>query len=262
MNFRCHRFSCCAQLTARRLWYADGTVHAAFHGLSAFLLRRSIAVVCIQETHAPAFAALPNDQPYRCDGPCDSGGSEAGFLFHETVTATSILGLPNTKRIRWRLMSGRICVSCFYPPHGGVASVRHTQQTLPATPIVLCGDAIVRLPEFRLNRERQRDHFVFPYVSELLDGCGLSLRNSFTRVTHVAGAALDLVFCSGGVSAGRFTVHQGDDCCLMSQSCCPALGSDHFLCDFQLSIMDHQEAHGTHVDGVHGARSNFPRVQN
>ena len=25
--------------------------------------------------------------------------------------------------------------------------------------------------------------------------------------------------------------------------------------------MDQQEAHGTHVDGVHGARSNFPRVQ-
>ena len=35
--------------------------------------------------------------------------------------------------------------------------------------------------------------------------------------THVAGAALDLVFCSGGVSAGRFTVHQGDDCCLLSR---------------------------------------------
>ena len=100
-----------------------------------------------------------------------------------------------------------------------------------------------------------------PYVSELLDGCGLSLRNSLTRATHVAGAALDLVFCSGGVSAECFTVHQGDDCCLMSPSCCPALGSDHFLCDLQLSIMDHQEAHGTHVDGVHGAHSDFPRVQ-
>ena len=125
------------------------------------------------------------------------------FLFHETVTATSILGLPDTQRIRWRLMSGRICVCSFYAPHGGmdgqcrtcfweelVASVRHTQQTLPATPIVLCGDANVWLPEFCLNRERQR-YLVFPYVSELQDGCGLSLRNSLTRATHVAGATLD-----------------------------------------------------------------------
>ena len=110
-----------------------------------------------------------------------------------------------------------------------VASVRHTQQTLPATPIVLCGDANVWLPEFRLNRERPRDHVVLPYVSELLDGCGLSLRNSLTRATHVAGAALDLVLCSGEVSAECFTVHQGDDCCLMSPSCCPAFGSDHLL---------------------------------
>ena len=99
VNPRSPRLLCCAQLNARRLWCADGTVHASFRGLSAFLLRRSIAVVCIQETHAPAFAALPNDQPYRYDGPCDSGGSEAGFLFHETVTVTSTMAYPLLGRI-------------------------------------------------------------------------------------------------------------------------------------------------------------------
>ena len=92
------------------------------------------------------------------------------------------------------------------------------------------------------------------------DGCGLSLRNSLTRATHVAWAALDLVFCFGVVSAEYFAVHQGDDCCLMSPSCCPAL-ADHFLCDFQLSVMDNHEAHCAHADGVRGAHSDFPQVQ-
>ena len=176
VNPRSHRLSCCAQLNTRhfvvRRWHCPRCFPTV---CLPFCYDVPLAVVCIQETHAPAFAALPNDQPYRYDGPCDSGGSEAGFLFHETVTATSIPGLPDTLRIRWRLMSGRICVCSFYAPHCGmdaqcrtrfweelVASVRHTQQTLPATPIVLCGDANVWLPEFRLNRERQRYHVVLP----------------------------------------------------------------------------------------------------
>ena len=77
------RFSSCAQLNARRLWNA-GTVHAAFHGLADILLQLSINVVCIQETqetHAPDFASLPGDQPFVYDGPSNTGGCEAGFLF-------------------------------------------------------------------------------------------------------------------------------------------------------------------------------------
>ena len=100
------RLSRCAQLNTRRLWNADGTVHAAFHALSTLLLRRSIAVACMQETHAPDSAGILYDQAYRYDGPSSVGGSEAGFLFHESVTAATIPGLPDAQRIRWRLSVG------------------------------------------------------------------------------------------------------------------------------------------------------------
>ena len=114
------------------------------------LLRRSIAVACIQETHAPDFASLPDDQPYRYDGPSSVGGSEAGFLFHESVTTATIPELPDAQRIQWRLVGGLLGVCSYSAPHGGmnahfrtrvgeelVASVRHTQRTLPRVPIVI-----------------------------------------------------------------------------------------------------------------------------
>ena len=186
------RFSSCAQLNTRRLWNA-GTVHAAFHGLADILLQLSINVVCIQETqetHAPDFASLPGDQPFVYDGPSNTGGCEAGFLFHESIRVSTVPGVTNTQRIRWRLVSGLVCVCSLYAPHIGVddqfrslfwqelvASVKHTQWTLPDTPIILSGDANVWWPEFHLGRERPRDRFIFPYIRELLEGCGLSLRN-------------------------------------------------------------------------------------
>ena len=91
-----------------------------------------------------------------------------------------------------------------------VASVKYTQQTLPDIPIVLSGDANVWWPELHLGRERPRDRFIFPYIRELLEGCGLSLRNPFARATHVAGAALDMVFISEECVTEHCTVHQGD----------------------------------------------------
>ena len=187
----------CAQLNTRRLWNADGTVHAAFQALSTFLLRRSIAVACIQETHAPDFAGLPDDQPYRYDGSSSVGGSEAGFLFHESVTTATIPGLPDAQRIRWRLVGGLLCVCSYYALHGGmdahfrtrfweelVASVRHTQRTLPGIPIFLSGDANAWWLAFHLGRQRHRDRPVFPYIHELLEGCGLCLWIDLTRATH------------------------------------------------------------------------------
>ena len=239
------RFSSCAQLNTRRLWNADGTVHAAFHGLADILLQLSIYVVCIQETHAPDFASLPGDQPFVYDGPSNTGGFEAWFFFHESIRASTVPGVTDTQRTPWRLVSGLVCVCSFYAPHVGmddqfrslfwqelVASVKHTQRTLPDTPIVLSGDANVWWPEFHLGRERPRDRFIFPYIRELLEGCGLSLRNPLARTTHVAGAALDMVFISEECVTEHFIVHQGDGCCSLSPSCCPALGSDHFLCHF------------------------------
>ena len=126
-------------------------------------------MVCIQETHAPDFASLPGDQPFVYDGPSNTGGCEAGFLFHESIRASTVPGVTDTQRTPWRLVSGLVCVCSFYAPHVGmddqfrslfwqelVASVKHTQRTLPGTRVVLSGDANVCWPEFHLGRERPR----------------------------------------------------------------------------------------------------------
>ena len=137
-----------------------------------------------------------------------------------------------------------------------VASVRHTQRTLPGAPIVLSGDANVWWLAFHLGRERRRDRVVFPFIHELLEGFGLSLGNDQTRATHTAGAALDLVFTSVELTSGSFIVHQGDQCCSLTPLCSPAVGSDHFLCDYPFPAVDVEEPHR-----VPSACRNFPVVQ-
>ena len=74
-----------AQLNTRRLWSSSGEVHGAFHGLVRILAHSSVGVVCVQETCTPQFPCLPDDQPFRHDGPENSHGREAGFLFHQDV---------------------------------------------------------------------------------------------------------------------------------------------------------------------------------
>ena len=104
-------------------------------------------------------------------------------------------------------------------------------------------------PEFLLNWERRRDHVVFSFVSQLLDGCGLPLRNSLAPSNTCCCSGTRLGFSVlVGLSPGRVTVHQGGEYCAVSPSCCPALGSDHFLCDLHFPLLDHKEVHGTHVD--------------
>ena len=63
-------------------------------------------------------------------------------------------------------------------------SVKHTQWTLPDTPVVLSGDANVWWPEFHLGWERPRDRF-FPNIHELLEGCGLSQKPFCVAVNMV-----------------------------------------------------------------------------
>ena len=83
------------------------------------------------------------------------------------------------------------------------------------------------------GRERPRDRFIFPCIRELLEGCGLSLRtpppSPLARATHVAGAALDMVFISECVTE-HFAVHQGDGCCFLSPSCCVTSGTTTSAC--------------------------------
>ena len=55
----------------------------------------------------------------------------------------------------------------------------------------------------------------------------------------------------------HFTVHQGDGCCSLSPSCCPALGSDHFLCHFSFPAV----LQGQHVRHASGPADTFPVVR-
>ena len=108
-----------AQLNTRRLLSSSGEVHGAFHGLVRIFTHSSVGVVCVQETCTPQFPCLPDDQPFRYDGPENSHGREAGFLIHQNVPATRVPGLVDSLRIRWRLVSGSVCVCSYYAPHAG-----------------------------------------------------------------------------------------------------------------------------------------------
>ena len=121
-----------------------------------------------------------------------------------------IPGVVDTPRVRWRRVHS-ICVCSFtlrmlalsdrvLGPH----RVRNTRSVVfPNSALVIAGDANVWLPHFRLNR--LRSNAVFPYIQQLLD-LGLTIINPQSRATHVAGAALDLVFVSTHLECGHFTV--------------------------------------------------------
>ena len=126
MNPHSHVPPQCAQLNERRMWMSDGALHDAFHGLTSALSQLSVGVVCEQETHAQLHPSLPSDQPYQYDGPTGVDVREAGFLFHEYITAARIPGLADSARIRWRLVSGTTCVCSYYAPHAGVDVVSRT----------------------------------------------------------------------------------------------------------------------------------------
>ena len=134
-------------------------------------------------------------------------------------------------------------------------SATHVVSIFPNFALVIAGDANVWLPYFRVNRQRSRDNAIFPYIQQLLD-LGLTIINPQSRATHVAGAALDLVFVSTHLECDHFTVHQGDSCC-EQPACCPSLTSDHFLCTWSLRGDQRSSSPG----GQSNTRSVFPRVQ-
>ena len=95
--------------------------------------------------------------------------------------------------------------------------------------MIMAGDANVWHPHFNLGRTRSVDALIIPFVDLLASSCGLGLCNPRDQATHLAGAALDLVFISSPCEA-VVRVHDGVSCCSEVPSCCPLLGSDHFLC--------------------------------
>ena len=149
------------QLNCRRLWSRDGSIHDGFMGLVSCLDQLGLQVLCVQETQSPHMSSLPVDQPFRYDGPVGSHGREAGFLFHSSIMATPIPGTPDSQSLRWRLISGSLCVCSFYAPHVGIlsdtririwrtlaASVHRVSQLHSGASLLLAGDSNIWCPFF------------------------------------------------------------------------------------------------------------------
>ena len=144
----------------------------------------------MQETQSHLMSSLFVDQPFRYDGPVGSHGREAGFLFHSSIVASPIPGTPDSQSLRWRLISGSLCVCSFYAPHAGIpsdtriqfwrtlaASVHRVSQLHSGTPLLLAGDSNIWFPFFQLGRSRQADAPLLPIVQEILQSHSLVFRN-------------------------------------------------------------------------------------
>ena len=78
--------------------------------------------LCVQETQSALMGTLSIDELFRHGGPVGSYGREAGFLLHYSILASPIPGTPDLQSLRWRLISGSLCVCSFYAPHDGIAT--------------------------------------------------------------------------------------------------------------------------------------------
>ena len=92
-----------AVLNANRMWRADGSVHAAFHGFTQLLSNCDVDFVFINEPHTPVDPTLPVDQPFSFTGPAGTLGRDAGFLVHKDSSLVCIPGIPDHSNLVWRL---------------------------------------------------------------------------------------------------------------------------------------------------------------
>ena len=95
-------------------------------------------------------------------------------------------------------------------------------------PMILAGDANVWHPHVDLGPVLS-DALIIPFIDVFISSCGLRLCNPRGEATHIAGAALDLFFISS-TCREDLSVHNGVSRSDAVPSCCPLLGSDHFLC--------------------------------
>ena len=99
-----------ATLNVRRLWLQDESVHGGFHMLSAILNSENVAVCCVQGPRAGAFPTLPADQCCHFEGPVESGGREAAFLYRSGVSCIPFSGVQDIVSMQWRNYQDMICV--------------------------------------------------------------------------------------------------------------------------------------------------------
>ena len=165
------------------------------------------------------------------------------------------LGPPDSQSLRWRLISGSLCVCSFYAPHAGIpsdtriqfwrtlaASVHHVSQLHSGIPLLLAGDSNIWLPFFQLGRSRQADAPLLPIVQEILRSHSLVFRNPPDIPTHRCGAALDIILSSPSLST-PITVHSGLNCCPLAPLCCPLLSSDPCRLDIPRAPLSHSSAY-------------------
>ena len=203
-------------------------------------------------------SSLPVDQPFRCDGPEGSHGREAGFLLHSTIVASPVPGTPDSQSLRWRLVSGSLCVCSFHAPHAGIASDTRIQfwRTLAASvhrvsqlhtgiPLLLAGDSDMWFPFFQLGRSRQADAPLLPVVQEILQSHSLVFRNPSLIFQLTVVVPLWTSFSQH---------HSGSHCCSLAPLCRSLLSSDHMLCSCHLD--NHQASLPPN-----SAHSSLPRVR-
>ena len=98
-------------------------------------------------------STLRVEQPFRYDGLVGRNGREAGFLLQSSTVASPFPGTLDLQSLRWRLVSGSLCVCSFYAPHAGIAtdtriqfwrtlsaSVHRVSQLHSGIPLLLAGD--------------------------------------------------------------------------------------------------------------------------
>ena len=212
--------------------------------------------MCVQETRAPAGAALPVDQPYVYDGPQGVHGCEAGFLVNGASSSAPVSLHAASSRLRWRCFAPQsntthpILVCSFYAPHVGMpvavrvnfwhelrASIQEVLRLHPRCQLLLAGDSNVYMGEVMGSaRERSCERQLRELIRGICADFQLVIANPFGVPTHRSGSSIDLVLASQTLDVCDVVVHDGSSCGCPESSCCPVLGSDHKVLTFQVKV--------------------------
>ena len=100
-------------------------VHRDFgHAMGHFMMVSTCSAPFSILSASPCVAfRLPVDQDFTYDGPQESCGGEAAFLFRSGVSGVPIPGVQNRVSMRWRNFVGAICIYSCCTPHVGLAGV-------------------------------------------------------------------------------------------------------------------------------------------
>ena len=149
---------------------------------------------------------------------------------------SNIPGVVDSQHIRWRLVFHTPCVCSYYAPHAGVDE----SCCVHSARCQFCASSH--------SHTEWRCQCVAPPTmpsSLTFNNCltwVLTIRNPRSRATHIAGAALDLVFVSSNSESSQFIVHQGYACCANSLVCCPQLD----IRSFSLHVVTQRRPCGLH----------------